>query len=181
MRVEVTKEFRKEFEALLTNELAKNNIPGFAMAITQNDQILYSQGFGARNLDEELPADIDTIFIIGSDTKSFICVSILQLAELGKVGLDDPVSKYVPLELGSDEFPITIRHLMSHSSGIPALGGFMGKYYSKLKGVQVPSYAPLITITNESDFYRYLNEAKEYVTDLHHVNVIIKTNKCIIY
>ncbi len=63
----------------------------------------------------------DTLFGIGSITKSFVAISILQLAAQGKLDLDDPVSKHIPFELGLPGRPITIRHFLTHSPGFPSL------------------------------------------------------------
>ncbi|MGG1663640.1 serine hydrolase domain-containing protein [Brevibacillus sp. NRS-1366] len=66
---------------------------------------------------------MDTVFAIGSLTKSFTCVAIMQLQEAGKLSVHDPVKKYLPnfrLTNGSTE-QITIHHFMTHTSGIPVL------------------------------------------------------------
>ena len=162
--ITVTADFVKTFELLISDEMAKMKVPGLAIAILKDNEIIYEQGFGARDLDNNLPADIDTLFGIASDTKSFICVAILQLMEQGKLDIDDPVSKYVPLTLGLETDPIKIRHLMSHSSGMPDLSGGDLYYTLQSRGLQVPSYLPLTPFTSERDFYRHVNAGEEYVT-----------------
>jgi CubicO group peptidase (beta-lactamase class C family) len=97
-------------------------LPGFSIAVVRDGKTVYSAGFGARDPQKNLPATPDTLFGIESVTKSFVAVAILQLCEQGKLTLDDPASSYVPLELGLAGRPITIRHLLTHSPGVPALG-----------------------------------------------------------
>ena len=82
--------------------MADNQIPGAAIAIAENGNLLWAGGFGYRDLARQIPADENTIFGIGSITKSFTALAIMQLAEAGKSGdrprlrLDDPVTRYLP-------------------------------------------------------------------------------------
>jgi CubicO group peptidase (beta-lactamase class C family) len=128
-------------------------LPGFSIAIVRDGRTVYAAGFGARDPQKNLPATPDTLFGIGSVTKSFVAVAILQLAEQGKLTLDDPVSKYVPLELGRPGQPITIRHLLTHSPGFPNLGTstiLISRGLGNDDGIPMSSAA---------DFYRFVNGA----------------------
>ncbi|MHA2309150.1 MAG: serine hydrolase domain-containing protein, partial [Candidatus Heimdallarchaeaceae archaeon] len=112
----------ENIEQLIAELMQKNKIPGLSVAVVKAQEVIYSKNFGVRNLKKNLPATSDTLFGVGSCTKVFTCIAIMQLAEKGLLSIDDPVKKYVPFKIGIDEKPVLIRHLMSHSSGIPNLG-----------------------------------------------------------
>jgi len=114
-------EFAK-LEKFIFEKVGQTRLPGVSAAILQGKDVSWSKGFGYRDLARGLPATPQTIYSIASVTKSFTCMAIMQLAEAGKLKVDDPVNQHLP------EFNITpsgetvrIWHLMSHSSGIPAL------------------------------------------------------------
>ncbi|MBU7026032.1 MAG: serine hydrolase [Theionarchaea archaeon] len=115
-------ESKEKFETVITTAMAQAHVPGMSIAAVKDNHVVYAQGFGARNLKDNLPATPDTLYGIGSCTKSFTALAVMQLVEQGKVNVTDPVSNYVPFSLGTEENPITIHHLLTHSSGIPNLG-----------------------------------------------------------
>jgi len=93
-----------------------------AIGVSKGGGVVYSKGFGYRDFWLTKPATDRTLFGVGSVTKSFTALSILLLEEEGLLSVDDPVSKYLPeyaLDRGSR---VLIRHLLTHTSGIPALG-----------------------------------------------------------
>lgn len=95
------------------------NEPGAAVLIVKNDSIIYNKGFGMARMDINEPINGSTFFNIASVSKQFSTVALFMLAEEGKISLDDPVSKYFP-EYKADFYKkITLRHLLSHTSGIP--------------------------------------------------------------
>jgi CubicO group peptidase (beta-lactamase class C family) len=87
--------------------------------IAKDGRPVFVQGFGAANLEHGVPDDRETKFRIGSVTKEFTATAILQLAEAGELMIDDPVSKYYSDAPKTWE-KITIRHLLTHTSGIPS-------------------------------------------------------------
>lgn len=95
----------------------KSDAPGVALAVVHNGDIIYKKGYGIANLRYGLPITPATIFRSGSNTKQFTAFSILLLEEEGKLNLDDDIRLYVP-EIPEYEEPITIRHLIYHTSGI---------------------------------------------------------------
>ena len=97
------------------------SLPGFSIAEVKDGRTVHAAGSGARD-PRGTCATADTLYGIGSVTKSFVAIAILQLAEQGKLRLDDPVSLHVPLELGRPGQPITIRHLLTHSRGSQTSG-----------------------------------------------------------
>ena len=108
-------------EDFIFEKMSKTHLPGLSVAIVKDGEVVYSRGFCFRDLEYGLRATPDTLYGIGSVTKSFTALSIMQLVEDAKLSLDEPVSKYVPLDLKSGEEPIRVWHLLSHASGIPAL------------------------------------------------------------
>jgi len=118
----------------------KGYIPGGVFLIARDNQIVYNKTFGFRNTDKKVPYKKDDIFRICSMTKAVTTVAIMQLYEEGKLGLDDAVQDYIPAFKKTqvlDTFnekdssyttvpvksPITLRHLLTHTSGI-AYGDF---------------------------------------------------------
>ena len=98
-------------------EWDKPDSPGCALGIIQNRKLIYKRGYGMANLEHNIPISSTTVFRIASTSKQFTTMSILLLAEQGKISLDDDIRKYVP-KMPEYESPITIRHLIHHTSGI---------------------------------------------------------------
>ncbi len=91
--------------------------PGAAVMIVRDGRIVYSRGFGYANIEDETPIDVTSTFRLGSVSKQFTAMAIMVLADAGKLGFDDPVIQYIP-EL-SDYPGVTIRHLLTHTAGLP--------------------------------------------------------------
>jgi len=132
-------------------------LPGFSIAVVKDGKTVHAEGFGARDPQKNLPATPDTLYGIGSVTKSFVAIAVLQLAEQGKLSLDDPVSRHVPFELGRPGQPITIRHLLTHSPGFPNLGT---STVLLSRGLGADTGIPM---SSAADFYRFVNGAKDEV------------------
>jgi CubicO group peptidase (beta-lactamase class C family) len=90
--------------------------------VAKNGVPVFRQAFGLANREWNIPNDPETKFRIGSITKGFTATAVLQLAEAGKLSIDDPVSKYY-VEAPSAWNGITIRQLLTHTSGIPSYTG----------------------------------------------------------
>jgi CubicO group peptidase (beta-lactamase class C family) len=91
--------------------------PGLALAVVAHGTVVHAAGYGMANVRRRLPAETDTIFHLASGGKQFTGLGILMLAEEGKLGLDDPVGKHIPLAAGFGP-GVTIRRLLHHTSGI---------------------------------------------------------------
>ena len=98
-----------------------------AVLIAKGDKVLLRKGYGMANFEQNVPNTPESVFRIGSITKSFTALSILQLEEKGKLKVNDPVVKYIP-ELPKAWDAITIHQLLCHKSGIPDF--INGKAYS---------------------------------------------------
>ena len=113
-----------QFEYYVSELMEREQIPGVAVAISQNGKMIYERGFGVRSLETKAPVTPDTIFGTASITKSFVAFSIMKLAEEGKLRLDDAVNKYLPsfqLKSYDNIDKIKIHHLLSHTTGIPSV------------------------------------------------------------
>lgn len=95
----------------------KPDSPGCALAVIKEGHIIYKRGYGMSNLEYGIPISPSSIFHIASISKEFTAMSIVMLANQGKLSLDDDVRKYVPEVPGFGE-RITIRHLIHHTSGL---------------------------------------------------------------
>lgn len=104
-------------EEFLKKEYPENG-PGAVVLIAKNDQVIFKRAFGLSDVKKRKPIQTDMIFQIGSMTKQFTSAALLQLVEKGKVSLDDPIQKYVEY-FPHKQYPITIHHLLSQTSGIP--------------------------------------------------------------
>ena len=108
----------KQIDNLCTS-LFPQGEPGAAVLIMQKDKVVFDKGYGIADINSRKPIDGNTFFNIASVSKQFTAVAILQLAEQGKLSLDDPISHYFPEFKALFWKDIKIKHLLSHSSGIP--------------------------------------------------------------
>jgi CubicO group peptidase (beta-lactamase class C family) len=112
-------------ERFVQDEMAAQRIPGLALAIVKDDRIAYVRGFGKAD-ESGRAVTPQTPFIIGSLSKSFTALAIMQLVEAGKVELDAPVQRYLPWFRVADEkasAEITVRHLLNQTSGLSTKTG----------------------------------------------------------
>ncbi|KQZ03681.1 hypothetical protein ASD21_20580 [Caulobacter sp. Root1455] len=126
-------DFAKQARELITPYLEPEGFSG-SILVAKDGAPMWRESFGAADREWDVANTADTKFRLGSITKQFTATAILQLVEQGKLSIDDPVSKYY-----ADAPPawakVTIKHLLTHSSGIPsytALPGFFDKGSSKL-------------------------------------------------
>src|SRR5450432_2169706 len=94
-----------------------NHTPGCAVGVAQNGSVVLKSGYGMADLERNVPITPDTIFESGSVAKQFTAAALLLAAQQGKISLDDPLRKYLP-ELPDYGVPLTIRHVLSHVSGL---------------------------------------------------------------
>jgi len=115
----------EEIDAYVERQIDRLKIPGAALAIVEGDEIAHLRGFGQARPGGDAPTP-RTPFIIGSLTKSFTALAVMQLVEDGKVELDAPVQRYLPWFRVADPrafAQITVRHLLNQTSGLPQLSG----------------------------------------------------------
>ena len=99
-------------------EMQRQKVPGVAIGIVRNGEPLVAKGYGDANVELGVPVTPSTIFQSGSVGKQFTAVAVMLQVEDGRLALDDPVTKYLP-DAPASWRPITIRHLLTHTSGIP--------------------------------------------------------------
>lgn len=111
----------KQFDKILSEQF-KTNETGATALVSRNGQIIYKKAFGMANLELNVPMQVDNVFRIGSITKQFTAVAILQLVEQGKLNVKDEISKFIP-DYPTQGNKITIEHLLTHTSGIQNYSG----------------------------------------------------------
>jgi len=109
---QVTAKVDKVFE-----RFNRGDSPGCALAVVRDGRIVYERGYGMADLDHDIPITPSTVFHVASMSKQFTATAIVLLAREGRLSLDDPVRKYVP-EVPDFGVPITLRHLIHHTSGL---------------------------------------------------------------
>jgi CubicO group peptidase (beta-lactamase class C family) len=125
--------------------MAEQKIPGVSLVVLQNGKVVKSAGYGFANLEHEVPATPQTIYQSGSMGKQFTAAGILLLAEDGKLELDDPLAKYFP-DGPASWHRITIRHLLTHTSGLKDYGGDeidFRKDYTEAEYLEIMQRLPL--------------------------------------
>jgi CubicO group peptidase (beta-lactamase class C family) len=97
-------------------EMERQHIPGLALLVTRDGKVVRSEGFGLANVELQVPVKPETIFQSGSVGKQFTATAVMMLVEAGKIGLNDPLTKYFP-EAPPNWKNVTIRELLSHTGG----------------------------------------------------------------
>jgi CubicO group peptidase (beta-lactamase class C family)/D-alanyl-D-alanine dipeptidase len=106
--------------AAIQHELVAKRLPALSMALVDGDRVVWQAGFGLARPTEKRAADEHTVYRVGSVSKLFADIAAMQLVEQGKLGLDEPLTTYLPEFQPRDPFgePLTLRQLMSHRSGL---------------------------------------------------------------
>jgi len=110
------KDLAAKIDAVLS-EVYKPGEPGAAVIVRQNGRTVFRKGYGLADLELGVAIEPDMVFRLGSVTKQFTAVSILMLAEQGKLGLQDEITKFLP-DYPTQGRTITVEHLLTHTSGI---------------------------------------------------------------
>jgi CubicO group peptidase (beta-lactamase class C family) len=106
-----------EVDRYVEEQMRQLHIPGVSLAVVQRGQIVKLKGYGFANLELRAPVSTETVFEIGSISKQFTAAAVMMLVEEGKIGLEDKISKYLTGVPQAWE-AVTVRHLLTHSSGI---------------------------------------------------------------
>jgi CubicO group peptidase (beta-lactamase class C family) len=114
-----------EFRASVPTIMKKGRVPGCAFALVDKQGIIWSEGFGTTDNKRKIPVTPNTLFYLGSIGKTYTATAILLAVQDGLLDLDEPITTYVPkfkVYSRYEKFPeqkITLRHLLSHTAGIP--------------------------------------------------------------
>ena len=145
------KDYAQIVEALrpfIERQLSEKQIPGLSIALVDDQQVVWAQGFGVADAAGKKAATAETVYRIGSVSKLFTDIAIMQMVERGELNLDAPITDYLPDFRPRNPFgtPITLRELMSHRSGLlrePPVGN----YFETTE----PSLAATVRSLNETE------------------------------
>jgi CubicO group peptidase (beta-lactamase class C family) len=132
------------------------HLHGISVAVVKNGQIIKAQGYGVADDEGRTPAQTDTVYKIGSVSKQFIATGIMLLVRDGRVGLDDPIGKFIE-GTPAAWTPITVRHLMTHTAGLlrESPGFDANKVISDADVLKAAYRAPLLFTPGQK--YEYSN------------------------
>jgi len=112
----------ESLQRLAAAEVERGILPGFTLALVDDQRLVWSGGFGLADVKRKLPARPDTVYRVGSVSKLFNAVAVMQQVETGRLDLDAPVQKFVPDFRIESRFtnagPVTLRQLLCHRSGL---------------------------------------------------------------
>ncbi len=116
-------------ERFITHEMTDKDLPGLSIALIDDQQIVWAKGFGFADPVKKVPATAETVYRVGSVSKLFTDIAVMQLVEQGKINLDAPITRYLPNFRPRNPFgkAVTLRQLMSHRSGLvrePPVGNY---------------------------------------------------------
>ncbi|HWT01253.1 MAG TPA: serine hydrolase domain-containing protein [Pyrinomonadaceae bacterium] len=131
----------------VTSQMQKRHIPGLSLAVVKDGKVVKMRGYGLASVELGVPATEESVYQLASMTKSFTATAVMMLVEEGKLGLDDKISQHLG-GLRADWGEVTIRHLLTHTSGVPgeALPWSMdtvGKFYPRDEYLKLIVNAPL--------------------------------------
>src|SRR2546427_3302763 len=112
-----------ELEPEIQRTLLAGNIPSASIALIAGDKVIWTNAYGYSNLWARTPATPNTVYLIGSTFKAMSTIALLQQMEQGKFKLDDRVNDYLTdfkIQGEDPQHPVTFRHLLTHTSGLPA-------------------------------------------------------------
>lgn len=121
-----------KIEAVLMDTMQEYQVPGCALGVAQDGQIVYSQGFGVSEIDTDKSITVQSVFHLASVSKTVTATGIMQLVSEGKIDLDAPVIDYLPYFSLENEPAdnITVRQLLSHTAGFPDVEDWMADFAS---------------------------------------------------
>lgn len=148
----------KELEDFIFRKISETKIPGLSVALVDKEEVVYERGFGFKDLSRGFPATPQTLYCIGSVTKSFTCLAIMQLQERGLLSVEDSIEDYVPLKIRPKGEQIKIWHLMTHTSGIPALA-----YAEAVIRQAIGASEEWLPISSYQDMFTFMADAESWV------------------
>ncbi|MEO0339033.1 MAG: serine hydrolase [Bacteroidota bacterium] len=110
-----------KIDSFVLAQKAAFELPGLAIGVIQDGEVIYAKGHGVQGLDTQEPLDLQSIFHMASVSKPVVATAVVQLVEAGKIDLDERLITYLPYFKMADERykDITIRQMLVHTSGIP--------------------------------------------------------------
>jgi CubicO group peptidase (beta-lactamase class C family) len=120
--LDAQKDAGEKIDKIINKAMTQEGFPGLSIAVIQDNKVIFQKVYGIRSRKSKEPVNDNTIFSIGSVSKAFTAVGIMQLVQKGNIGLDDPAKKYIK-DIPASWSQITIRQFMTHTSGIPDVKG----------------------------------------------------------
>lgn len=108
-------------DGFIQEQMVERQIPGLALAISRNGEVVVARGYGVADVQNGAPVTAETRFDLASITKQFTAAGIMLLVEEGRIELDASIRTYLP-EIPESRAGITVRHLLTHTSGLPSAG-----------------------------------------------------------
>ncbi|WP_458207569.1 serine hydrolase [Haladaptatus sp. NG-SE-30] len=151
---ELSETNRRALETLLVEWQTDHRVPGLSIAAVQDDEVVFADGYGSRDLTTNRSATPDTLYGVASVTKSFVALAIVQLQEAGDLDVGDPVADHLDIDLNG----ATIHDLLTHSSGMPSLGvsETLISRRAELEEVGIP-------MADDGDFHYHLRNATDEI------------------
>jgi len=138
-----------ELDEFVTAKLKSTHVPSTSLALVKNNDVVYACSYGFRDVVKRLPATPQTVYGVASVTKCFTAIAILQLVEKRRVSLETPVEEILPLRVRPSGKAICLHHLLTHTSGIPALDYLDAEIIDVLQGMSTaPHVTDVITWVN---------------------------------
>lgn len=156
-------------DAFIELRMEERGTPGLTLALTTRDSLLYVGTYGYADLKLKRPVTEETLFQIGSITKSFTALALMQLYDAGRFDPDKPVQTYLPwFDVQSEYTPISAHHLLTHSAGIPANRDDMpgSPYQAFALRQQATSWPPGSRFHYSNIGYQVLHQLFEELSDL---------------
>ncbi len=145
-----------ELEKTISDELKEKTAVGAAVAIVKDDKVIFAKGFGTANVETNAPVTPETLFQVGSMTKTFTAVMILQLVEEGKLKLDAPIGDYAK-NLSPKLSKMTLAQLLSHTSGIIDEPDEFGAGDESMMASYIRSWKDDYALFNPGEIFSYSN------------------------
>ncbi len=154
-------------KGVLTREIEKTledtGIPSISIALLRGDRIVWAEAFGYSNVKLKVPATSSTIYGTGSCLKPVTAMAVMQLVDDGKIGLDDPINKHLGEDAVDDrskeEKPVTVRHLLSHYSGLTVKTEIMPLWKGRRPRSLQQLASELKAEQDPGESYRYSNSS----------------------
>ena len=109
-----------QVDTFIQTVMQQRHIPGLQLAIVKDGKLVKRASYGKSNLQDQIAVTNETVFPINSMTKAFAGVALMQLVESGELTIEDPIGQHLP-DLPAHWQKIKIKHLMAHTSGLPAI------------------------------------------------------------
>lgn len=143
-------------DEIVRSGMAAEHIPGLSLTVLRGGKIVRQSNYGFANLEQEIPVTVQTAFNVGSVSKQIVAAGIMLLVQEGKIDLDASISRYIE-DVPDQWRPITVRHLLSHTSGLVRdAPGFSPESDQSVMEVVRTAY-PLPLLSRPGEKFEYCN------------------------